>query len=96
MIQELNLKQLILILESIKVDEKGLKLEAYIQDIVKRLENKEHIEAELQKKSEETEALELNKMLWENRIKAIPSIAERNIVLLLNMFPAGLTEYELR
>ena len=47
MIQELNLKQLILILESTKVDEKGLKLEAYIQDIVKRLENKEHIEAEL-------------------------------------------------
>jgi hypothetical protein len=33
---------------------------------------------------------------WEDRIANIPSIAEKNIVYLLNMFPGGLTELELR
>jgi hypothetical protein len=33
---------------------------------------------------------------WEHRIASIPTIAEKNIVFLLNMFPAGLTEFELR
>ncbi len=35
-------------------------------------------------------------VLWKHRLDSIPSIAEKNIVFFLNMFPAGLTEFELR
>ena len=42
------------------------------------------------------EARRINTVLWEHRIASIPTIAEKNIVFLLNMFPAGLTEFELR
>ena len=34
--------------------------------------------------------------LQKNRLDSIPSNAEKNIVFLLNMFPYGLTELELR
>ena len=33
--------------------------------------------------------------LWKHRLDRIPSIAEKNIVFFLNMFPEGLTEFEL-
>ena len=42
------------------------------------------------------EAMRISTVLWEHRIASIPSIAEKNIVFLLNMFPDGLTELELR
>ena len=42
------------------------------------------------------EAMRINTVLWEHRLDSIPSIAEKNIVFLLNMFPDGLTEFELR
>ena len=35
-------------------------------------------------------------ILWKHRLDSIPSNAEKNIVFLLNMFPDGLTELELR
>jgi hypothetical protein len=44
------------------------------------------------------EAKRIITVFWEDRIASIPTIAiaEKNIVFLLNMFPAGLTEFELR
>ena len=37
-----------------------------------------------------------NTVYWEHGLDSIPPIAEKNIVFCLNMFPAGLTELELR
>ena len=39
-----------------------------------------------------------NRVYWEHRLDSIPSdsIADKNIVFLLNLFPEGLTELELQ